>query len=108
MRLLLITLTQDKSVVDIVEVTNYDAAFEPNELQGKLTYFGQVYLPKGKVFLVFDGKEIAEYDFVFNRSCCWGLPDIAVSGNGEVIDFFAEKDGGLYHVQGGNLTSLQK
>jgi len=102
-----ILLTRGNGVVNIVEATNYDAAFAPNEVLGKLVYFAREYLPDGKVLLIFDGQVVDEFDAVFNQYCCWDGPPIQVYSNGEVVDFFAKKDGGWYHIQAGNLASLQ-
>ena len=60
------------------------------------------------VFLVFNGKEVgAKYDKVFNQHCCWDGPPVQVACNGEIVDFFAIRENGWYHVQAGNLASLK-
>lgn len=102
-----ILLTRGSSVVDIAETTGYDAAFAPSEVFGKLVYFASEYLPDRKVLLVFDGREVGEFDAVFNQYCCWDGPPVQVYSNGEIVDFLAQKDGGWYHIQAGNLASLQ-
>jgi hypothetical protein len=99
-----ILLTQGDGTIDLVETTRYDAAFAPNEIQGKLIHFAYDDSANRQALLVFDGEEIAEYDSVFNQFCCWDGPPIQVFCNGEVIDFFAKKDGGWYHVQAGHLA----
>ena len=102
-----ILLTRGNSAVDIVETTGYDAAFAPSEVFGKLVYFASEYLPDRKVLLVFDGRVVGEFDAVFNQYCCWDGPPVQIYSNGEIVDFFAQKDGGWYHIQAGNLASLQ-
>lgn len=98
-----ILLTKGDAVVDIVEIARYDAAFAPNEIQGKLVYFASEHLPNGKVFLVFDDEEVSGYEVVFNQYCCWDGPPIQIFCNGEIVDFFAQKDSGWYHVQAGSF-----
>jgi hypothetical protein len=101
-----ILLTKGNDIVDITEATGYDAAFAPGEVLGKLVYFASEYLPDRKVLLIFDGREVAQFDAVFNQYCCWDGPPVQIYGNGEIVDFFAQKDDGWYHIQAGNLASL--
>jgi hypothetical protein len=98
-----ILLVKGNAVVDIVKTTSYDAAFAPYEITGKLLYFARKHLPDGKTLLVFDGREIDEYDTVFNQCCCWDGPPIQIHGNGEIVDFFVQKENGWYHVQAGKF-----
>src|SRR5262249_5133941 len=87
--------TQQKTVLLIPE------AFAPNVIDGKLIYFKMK--SKNEV-LVFDGKEVGEtYNDVFNLSCCWHGPPLEIAADGKIIDFFAQKDDGWYHVQAGYL-----
>jgi len=102
-----ILLTSGSSVVDIAETTGYDATFAPSEVLGKLVYFASEYLPDRRVLLIFDGQEVGEFDVVFNQYCCWDGPPVQIYSNGEIVDFFAQENGGWYHVQAGNLASLQ-
>lgn len=102
-----ILLTRGNGVVDIAEATGYDAAFAPNEVLGKLVYFAREHLPDRKVLLIFDGQEVGKFDAVFNQYCCWDGPPVQIYSNGEIVDFFAQKDGGWYHIQAGNLAFLQ-
>ena len=100
-----ILLTHGNTVIDIAKTYGYSTAFAPNEVQGKLAYLAR---KDGKWFLVFDGREVGErYDEVFNRCCCWDGPDLRPACNGEVIDFFAVRENGWYHVQAGDLSGLE-
>ncbi len=103
-----ILLTQDNSAVDVLQATKYDAVFYPCELEGKLAYFAHISQSQNKDILIFDGQEVGyAYDEIFNQYCCWDGPPIQIASNGEVVDFFAERDNGWYHVQAGNLASLK-
>lgn len=102
-----ILLTRGNGVVDIAEATGYDAAFAPSEVLGKLIYFASEYLPDRKVLLIFDGQEVGEFDAVFNQYCCWDGSPVQVYSNGKIVDFFAQRDDGWYHIQAGDLTSLK-
>ncbi len=99
-----ILLTHGNTVIDIARTSGYSTAFAPNEVQGKLACLAR---KDGKWFLVFDGREVGErYDEVFNRCCCWDGPDLRPACNGEVVDFFAVRENGWYHVQAGDLSGL--
>ena len=98
-----ILLTRGDTVIDVVETTGYDAAFAPDEIMGKLLYFAGKHRPDEKILLVFDGREVGEYDAVFNQYCCWDGPPIQIYSNGEIVDFFVQKDGDWYHIQAGRL-----
>ncbi len=101
-----IIITRGDTVVDIIDATDYDAAFAPNDIQGKLVYFAQ---KDGQEFLVFTDKEVGvTYDYVFNQYCCWDGPKIQIIGNGQIIDFFAVKNGGWYHVQAGSFDNIEQ
>ena len=108
-----ILLTNGNIVVDLLATTpQYDVVFAPNAIHGKLLYFAKKYgqVQNNQVpatyFLVFDGKQIARYDSVFNQYCCWDGPPIQIHGNGRVVDFFANHDNSWYHVQAGDLSTL--
>jgi hypothetical protein len=76
-------------------------AFAPNAVDGKLIYFK---MKSKKEVLVFDGNEVGEtYNDVFNLACCWHGPPLEIASDGKIIDFFAQKDDGWYHVQAGYL-----
>jgi len=85
-----ILMTNGKTVVPFAD------AFAPNVVNGKLIYFRML---TKKDILIFDGQPVGEtYNDVFNLSCCW---------HGKIIDFFAQKDDGWYHVQAGYLGGQQ-
>ncbi len=100
-----ILLTQDTGVADVLRETGYDEAFAPNEIRGRLAYFA--HNPSAdRMVLVFNGQEVGPgYIDVFNQYCCWDGPDVQVHGNGEIIDFFAYREEGWYHVQAGYFGS---
>jgi hypothetical protein len=99
-----ILLTHGKTVIDIVDTEAYSKAFAPNEILGMFAYFAE---KDGKVFLVFNGKEIGEgYDRVFNQYECWDGPPIQIAGDGNILDFFAVKNGAWYHVQVGQFDDI--
>jgi hypothetical protein len=99
-----VVFTENDKAVDILSTTDYDGAFAPNGVDGKLAFFGR---RNGKILLVFDGKEVGEkYDKSYDQYCCWDGPPIQVYGDGNIVDFFGEKDGILYHVQAGYLSRL--
>ena len=76
-------------------------AFAPQSIRSKLAYF-KIY--NRKETLIFDGKPLGDtYDEIFNLQCCWHGPAIGIAGNGEMIDFFAQKGSDWYHVQAGYL-----
>lgn len=76
-------------------------AVAPNAIRGKLIYFA---ISKRMERLVFDGQAVgAEYSEVFNQLSGWGGPPIQIAGNGDFIDFFAQKGPDWYHVQAGYL-----
>jgi len=90
-----ILLTKGKTIV------LFPDAFAPNVVDGKLIYFR---MKSQKEVLVFDGKEVgATYNDVFNLSCCWHGPPLNIASDGKIVDFFAQKDNGWYHVQAGYL-----
>lgn len=94
-----ILLTNEKNVTLIPD------AFAPNAVEGRLIYFRE---KLKKYVLVFDGQEVGErYDDVFNLLCCWHGPAINIASDGKIIDFFARKMDGWYHVQAGYLTGEQ-
>lgn len=100
-----IIMTNWDVAVDIVDTTGYDAAFAPNDIQGKLVYFAK---KDGQEFLVFDGKEIGnKYDRVFRQYCCWDGPPVQIVGNGQIIDFFAVKNDAWYHIQAGKFDFIE-
>ena len=91
-----ILLTQEKTVMLIPE------AFAPNIVNGKLIYFR---IKTDKDTLVFDGNEVGDnYNYIFNLMCCWHGPQLDIASDGKIIDFFAQKDDGWYHVQAGYLA----
>lgn len=91
----LILLTSEKTVQLIPD------AFGPNIVNSKLIYF-KVKLEKD--IIVFDGSEVGDtYDYIFNMECCWHGPPLNLAADGKIIDFFAQKDNGWYHVQAGYL-----
>lgn len=93
-----ILITRGNTVVQISE------AFAPNTVDGKLIYFK--IRSKGDV-LVFDGKDVgAIYNQIFNLLCCWHGPPIEITSDGKIIDFFAQKDDGWYHVQAGYFKAV--
>lgn len=101
-----IIMTNGDMAVDIVDATDYDAAFAPNSIQGKLVYFAK---KDGKDFLVFNGKEVGDtYDYIFNQYCCWDGPKIQTVDNGQIIDFFAVKNDRWYHVQAGVFDNIEQ
>jgi hypothetical protein len=101
-----IIITNEDTTIDIVDATDYDTAFAPNGIHGKLVYFAK---KDGQEFLVFNGKKVGDtYDYAFNQYCCWDGPKIQIVGNGQLIDFFAVKNGGWYHVQAGNFDSIEQ
>ena len=103
-----ILFVSDDRVTDVVATMDYDAAYAPCEVQGKLAYFAKIYSPEAKTFLIIDGREVGKrYDSVFNQCCCWDGPPIRVACNGQIVDFFAVKEGEWYHVQAGDLDSLK-
>ena len=88
-----ILVTQEKTITLIPD------AFAPNAIDGKLIYFK---MKSKQEVLFFDGKEVGEtYNDVFNLRCCWHGPSLAIAANEKMIDFFAEKNDGWYHVQAG-------
>lgn len=90
-----ILLTREKTVVLIPD------AFAPNAVGGKLIYFK---VKSEKEILVFDGNEVGDaYTYVFNLMCCWHGPSLEIASDGKIIDFFAQKADGWYHVQAGYL-----
>lgn len=94
----IVLLTKNYTVVVIND------AFAANEVSGKLIYFSTT---GGKVTLVFNGKDVGEkYEKVFNQLCCWDGPPIQIKGNGEAVDFFAQKGNDWYHVQAGSTEYL--
>lgn len=94
-----ILLTNEKNVTLIPD------AFAPNAVDGRLIYFRE---KLKKYVLIFDGQEVGErYDDVFNLLCCWHGPAINIASDGKIIDFFARKVDGWYHVQAGYLTGEQ-
>lgn len=91
-----ILLTQEKTVVLIPD------AFAPNIVKEQLIYFKMK--PKKDV-LVFNGQEVGDsYNYIFNLTCCWHGPQLNIANDGKIVDFFAQKDDGWYHVQAGYLT----
>jgi hypothetical protein len=76
-------------------------AFAPNVVGNKLVYFR---VKSKKDILVFDGNEVGQsYNYVFNLMCCWHGPLLEIASDGKIIDFFAQKNDGWYHVQAGYL-----
>lgn len=93
---ILITNGYNVSIVDSAFAPN--SVFAPNFVDNKLVYFRR---DGKKVHLLFNEKEISEYDSVINQYCCWDGPPIQVYGNGKIIDFFAIMNNGWYHIQAG-------
>ena len=91
-----ILITQEKNVRLIPE------AFAPNIINDQLIYFR---VKTGKDILVFDGKDVGDsYNYIFNLTwCCWHGPSLEIANDGKIVDFFAQKDDGWYHVQAGYL-----
>ena len=90
-----ILMTKGKTVV------LFPDAFAPNAVDGKLIYFRMI---SKKEILIFDGQPVGEtYNDVFNLLCCWHGPPLEIASDGKIIDFFAQKDNGWYHVQAGYL-----
>jgi len=90
-----ILMTKGKTVALIPD------AFAPNAIDGKLIYFRMM---SKREILVFDGQVVGEfYNDVFNLLCCWHGPPLEIASDGKIIDFFAQKDDGWYHVQAGYL-----
>lgn len=89
--------TQDKNVVLIPD------AFAPNIVNDKLIYFR--ILSDKKDVLALDGNQVGDhYNYIFNLMwCCWHGPQLGIANDGKIIDFFAQKDDGWYHVQAGYL-----
>lgn len=85
-------------IIDGDNVSLIESAFAPNVVNDNLIYFKK----DSKNSLVYNGKEIgSKYDLVFNQFCCWDGPPIQIHGNGKIIDFFATRNGGWYHIQAG-------
>lgn len=92
-----ILLTSEKTVTLIPD------GFAPNVIDGKLIYFRTK--DQKKITLIYDGQEVGEpYNDVFNLLCCWHGPQINIASDGKIIDFFAQKSNGWYHVQAGYLA----
>lgn len=96
-----ILLTNGDTVIDLLKTTSFHAVFAPNDIRGQLIYFAKVYTPEVRTSLIFEGSSVTEYDSVFNQKCCWDGPSIQIIGNGQIIDFFARRKDGWYHVQAG-------
>ena len=91
-----ILLTGEKTVTLIPD------SFAPNAVDDKLIYFK---MKLEKYVLVFNAQEVGDrYDDIFNLLCCWHGPAINIASDGKIIDFFAKKAEGWYHVQAGYLT----
>ncbi|MGC1375486.1 MAG: hypothetical protein WA821_04650 [Anaerolineales bacterium] len=91
-----ILLTKEKTVV------LFPDAFAPNAVDGKLIYFRMI---SKKEILIFGGQPVGEtYNAVFNLLCCWRGPLLEIASDGKIVDFFAQKDNGWYHVQAGYLA----
>lgn len=100
-----ILLTEGNEAIDILKTTDFDSVSLPSELNGELSYFATK--DSSGLFLVVGGKRVGEdYKSILNPCCCWDGPPMKLASNGEVIDFFAEKDDGWYHIQAGNLSVL--
>ncbi len=92
-----ILMTNGKTVV------LFPDGFAPNVVDGKLVYFRTI--SQKREILIFDGQAVGEaYNDVFNLLCCWHGPALEITGDGKIIDFFAQKDDGWYHVQAGSLA----
>ncbi len=103
-----ILLTKGNTVINVQQTTQYDEVFYPFDFDGQLAYFAKTYQPQLKTVLVVGGRAVGqEYDSVFNQYCCWDGPPVQIINNLEIVDFFAERNGGWYHVQAGNLASLK-
>jgi hypothetical protein len=101
-----ILLTQGNTAIDLLGTTSYKAISLPSELQGQLVYFARS--GSSDTFLVVEGEKVGdEYKSILNPCCCWDGPPMRVLNNREVVDFYAEKEDGWYHVQAGNLESLK-
>lgn len=95
-----ILITNEKTVRLIPD------GFAPNVIDGKLIYFRTK--DNKKITLIYDGQEVGEpYNDVFNLLCCWHGPQINIVSDGKIIDFFAQKSNGWYHVQAGYLAGEQ-
>jgi hypothetical protein len=78
-------------------------AFAPNVINGNLIYFGE---EEGKTSIVFNGKRVGnEYENILDQYCCWDVPRIQIACDGERIDFFAQRNGGWYHIQAGYFSN---
>ncbi len=91
-----ILITREKDVLLLPD------AFAPNIVNDQLIYFR---VKTGKSVLVFSGKDVGDsYNYIFNLTwCCWHGPTLEIANDGKILDFFAQKDNGWYHVQAGYL-----
>lgn len=92
-----ILLLQDQGVKDISKETRYDQAFSPHNIRGELAYFGK---QGDQVWLNYDDEKVAHYGKIvtdhYQDPC-----QSSVFSNGNLVDFFARKNGKVYHVQAG-------
>jgi len=99
-----IVVSNDETLQDILDAKDYDKAFAPYSVMGKMTYIAE---QDGKQFVVYDGAELGEkYDEIYYACCCGGVI-YTIRGDGEIIDFFARKGEDWYYVRGGKKESVE-
>lgn len=92
-----VLLIDDQGVRDISRETKYDQAFSPHSIRGELAYIGR---QNDQLWLIYDDEKTVYYEEIladFDNDDCY--PSIFSDGN--IIDFFARKNGKVYHVQAG-------
>lgn len=100
-----VVASDNESLMDVLDAKEYDRAFAPFSVMGKLVYIAE---KDGKMFTVYDELELGEkYDEIYFACCCEGMK-YSVRGDGNIIDFFAKKsDGEWYHVRAGEKEYVE-
>jgi len=99
-----IIVSNDETLLDILDAKDYDEVFAPYSVMGKMTYIAE---KDDEQFVVYDDTEIGDkYDEIYYACCCSGVV-YSIRGDGDIIDFFARLDEDWYHVRGGKKESVE-